>query len=383
MPPKRKKPKMELRSGDEIFEQAYIFYRRNMNREALREIKKGDQNEVRFMELKAQLLYRLERGEEALELFEKIISMHSDDYDDTRRANLMAVMALLESKKQGDLVNSSALCNELDQSPETFEQIYNHACRLVNQDRYAEALKHLDVAIEKCRETLTEDGCSPKEIEEELAVIRVQKAFVLQRLNATEEAKSMYRKLQEANVLDSNLKAVTFNNLIVEHESNATNPQAEMRLITENTKYKLSQIQKHIMQFNLALMKLQPAENKESFQEFVTGKLKKRKKKKKPKLPKNYDPNVTPDPERWLPRQERTAYKKRLNKKFKDRDIGRGTQGAASGSQSATNIDYSKAASAEPQPSPKPTPGGPEGPRQQRPGAQQAKKPKKKKGGKW
>ena len=44
-----------------------------------------------------------------------------------------------------------------------------------------------------------------------------------------------------------------------------------------------------------------------------------------------YDPDVPPDPERWLPKQERTAYKKKLNKKYKDRDVGRGTQGTAGG----------------------------------------------------
>lgn len=37
---------------------------------------------------------------------------------------------------------------------------------------------------------------------------------------------------------------------------------------------------------------------------------KKIKKKKKTKLPKNYDPNVIPDPERWLPKYERKGYKK-------------------------------------------------------------------------
>jgi len=40
---------------------------------------------------------------------------------------------------------------------------------------------------------------------------------------------------------------------------------------------------------------------------------KKIKKKRKPRLPKNYDPKVDPstlDPERWLPKYERKAYKK-------------------------------------------------------------------------
>lgn len=54
------------------------------------------------------------------------------------------------------------------------------------------------------------------------------------------------------------------------------------------------------------------------------------KRKRKIILPKNFDPKVPPDPERWLPKQERSAYKKKLNKKHRDRDIGRGTQGAVS-----------------------------------------------------
>ena len=61
----------------------------------------------------------------------------------------------------------------------------------------------------------------------------------------------------------------------------------------------------------------------------MTGKLRKNRRKRKTRLPKNYDPNVPPDPERWLPKQERSAYKKAIHKKYKDRDVGRGTQGAA------------------------------------------------------
>merc|ERR1712130_974551 len=41
---------------------------------------------------------------------------------------------------------------------------------------------------------------------------------------------------------------------------------------------------------------------------------KKNKKKKKKRLPKNYNPNVAPDPERWLPRTQRSTYKKKKKK---------------------------------------------------------------------
>ena len=50
------------------------------------------------------------------------------------------------------------------------------------------------------------------------------------------------------------------------------------------------------------------------------------KRKRKIKLPKNYDPNVKADPERWLPKWQRKTYKKRKNdRKF---NVGKGTQGS-------------------------------------------------------
>lgn len=58
----------------------------------------------------------------------------------------------------------------------------------------------------------------------------------------------------------------------------------------------------------------------------------KKKKKRKPKLPKVYDPNIPPDPERWLPKHERSNYKKRKDRRYRDTGIGKGTQGVASGS---------------------------------------------------
>ncbi|RMC13915.1 hypothetical protein DUI87_08998 [Hirundo rustica rustica] len=57
------------------------------------------------------------------------------------------------------------------------------------------------------------------------------------------------------------------------------------------------------------------------------GEVKKKKKKKKGKLPKNYDPKVTPDPERWLPMRERSYYRGRKKGKKKDQ-VGKGTQGS-------------------------------------------------------
>ncbi|XP_030421423.1 signal recognition particle subunit SRP72 [Gopherus evgoodei] len=75
------------------------------------------------------------------------------------------------------------------------------------------------------------------------------------------------------------------------------------------------------------------------------GDVKKKRRKKKGKLPKNYDPKVTPDPERWLPMRERSYYRGRKKGKKKDQ-IGKGTQGATTAGTS--ELDASKTASSPP-----------------------------------
>ncbi|NWS46064.1 SRP72 protein, partial [Probosciger aterrimus] len=119
------------------------------------------------------------------------------------------------------------------------------------------------------------------------------------------------------------------------------------------------------------------------------GDVKKKKKKKKGKLPKNYDPKVTPDPERWLPMRERSYYRGRKKGKKKDQ-VGKGTQGSTTAGSS--ELDASRTASSPPT-SPRPGSGAAVSatsnvipPRHQKPaGAPATKKKqqqKKKKGGK-
>jgi len=114
--------------------------------------------------------------------------------------------------------------------------------------------------------------------------------------------------------------------------------------------------------------------------------VKKKRSKKKKRLPKNYNPNADPDPERWLPRRERTGLKympgyrpKRKDKRKAEKFTG--AQGTDQGK--SETYDYSnrvtgakEAAAKQTSPAPEPAPG----PRQQKgPGRTQQKK---KKGGK-
>merc|ERR1719232_786356 len=103
----------------------------------------------------------------------------------------------------------------------------------------------------------------------------------------------------------------------------------------------------------------------------------KKKKKRKKKTPKNYNPNVDPDPERWIPKRERTGYR-RTRKERRKGEKFTGAQGTAAGQ--ADNYDYSKKSDAGKGAIPKSpqVQDMPQGPRQQH------RKPqhKKQKGGK-
>jgi signal recognition particle subunit SRP72 len=366
--------------GDVAFEKAYVYYRRNENEQAEKELALANQIDPGVIELKAQLAYRQERFEEARNLLRELLRTYNDDDDELRRANLIAMEVHLQSmgiacEPQTDLV--------------TFEQIYNVACHQIELENYNEAIKLLDKAQKVCRETLVEDEAPEDEIDEELATILVQKAFALQKLGRDDEALKIYVEVNAKNPSDVNARASLLNNIqSTRSEPNISDVRKKLKAALKLDKTKLSKRQQRTLLSNQEIIKdiakLRGRRNKKTKQvaehtEIVTSKLKTRKRKRKIILPKCYDPDVPPDPERWLPKQERSGYKKKLNKKFKDRDVGRGTQGAAAGA--SDKMDYSKASPAPPHKSPA-TPTSPaqaEGPRQKGP----AGKPKnKKKGGK-
>ncbi|KAK6104440.1 SRP72 RNA-binding domain family protein [Brugia pahangi] len=569
--------------GDSLFEKAYVLYRKQEDGAALETLSKASECDYRCMELKAQLLYRAERFDEALEIFITLLKDYSDDYDEERCANLIATIAQLQGSG-----HQQQLPSRLD----TFEQLYNGACQLIESGGYTQALKFLEKAEKLCNDTLVEEGLSEEEIEEELSVIRVQKAFVLQMLGKRDDALKIYLRVQNLNPSDKSVIAVVTNNIpscrmqqnllearkklkialqvesskltarqrrilllnqaLVHLYSNQREPcrrtleeyikkygsstevtlieaalhvrskelqkalvilkgdpskeakltavqvlldegkledassaldevapdllsypailqlRVALLLATEQQSValsllksaldsaksekariamleeiaslnvqlgdypsaaecfeKLSELRPNDMQIMCCLIKAYSAFNvaraeellakvfpqgsstdidvdvledsdfilygeryrqkketktEAADSEIIASKRRAHKRKRKIILPKNFDPKIPPDPERWLPKQERTAFRKKLNKKHRDRDIGKGTQGAVSSSPKIEPTITTKANNS-------PHPAGPvmgvEGPRQQRPAGQQQKKKKKKTGNKW
>jgi len=333
-----------------LFDKAYGYYRKRQDVAALNVLARmPNQEEARILELRAQVFYRQEKFSEALQLFTKLMRSHSDEFDELRRAIIVAVKARLlqqQTEKSGSKSSgpeSAVETNEL----ETFELQYNTASQLLSAGRNQEALKLLDTARVLCQETLEEEGMNSKEIAVEQAPLLAQRAFALQKLGSKKDALKQYQRVLKTKGIDTKVRESILSNM-------------ESDFVRYGKKFGL---------------------RKATEQMEVDG-IKKRRRKRKPRMPRDFDPEKGPDPERWLPRQERAAYRKKLNKRMKEREVGRGTQGASAAASAA--MDYSRGGSTPPStshPSPKPTPPiAGEGPRQQRPG--QAKK-QKKKGGRW
>ncbi|KAI6218862.1 Signal recognition particle subunit SRP72 [Aphelenchoides fujianensis] len=368
----------EHQLGNTTVEKAYIFYRQNKNDEALQLLADIDKEDAGGQELKAQLFYRLGRYQEAYGIYRKLCDELEED-DELRQANLLACVAQLEANGAPQEPTTS----ELD----TYEQLFNHACHLAAAGRFAKALEAVEQAEAKCRHWTEAEGWSTKETNEELAVILLEKGYVLQQLGRKEDALQVYTTLHKQKPSDSLISTPLNANLAAlkkRIQLEAAGQEGEPKAPVDSAGMSVDELENaEWALYGQKYQKRRDGKGKEvvADSEIVTGKLRKHKKKRKPRLPKNYDPNVQPDPERWLPKRERAAYKKKLNKKFKDRDIGRGTQGGTSAAN-ADKIDYSKQAPKEATQSPKPTPPQAEGPRQRTQAGRQQQK-KKKKGGRW
>ncbi|CAL4123366.1 unnamed protein product [Meganyctiphanes norvegica] len=148
------------------FEKAYCLYRKNNIHGAWETISTLSDPLPQARELKAQILYRLERYDECYDMYRDILRNTSDDFDLERQTNMAAVCVNRATEKQ-----SKDDDVQIDDS--SYELLYNGACHLIAVGRTEEALKQLQEAEKTCRQYLTEEeGASEEEVTDEVAIIR-------------------------------------------------------------------------------------------------------------------------------------------------------------------------------------------------------------------
>ena len=167
---------------DLSFEEAYCHYRLNDAAKALEVLNRQSgspgKESSNHKELRAQILYRLERFTECSDIYHDIMkNSMGDDFEEERMTNLAAVSANLEH--DGDSKN-----NFPTQETSSYEILYNRACYHLAAGRWTEACNDLQESEKMCKEASTDDNEDDDEAgadqDEETGIIRVQLAYALQ-----------------------------------------------------------------------------------------------------------------------------------------------------------------------------------------------------------
>lgn len=116
-----------------------------------------------------------------------------DDYDAERQTNFSAVVASLRA-------SNPTSTKDLDMSENenrTYELCYNSACISLGKGNFEEAQEKLKKAEKLCKQTF-EDEEDQEYVENEMAIIRVQLAYCLQKLGKNEDALRIYNDVMKA-----------------------------------------------------------------------------------------------------------------------------------------------------------------------------------------
>ncbi|CAH1782975.1 unnamed protein product [Owenia fusiformis] len=233
-----------------LFERAYCQYRLNQSVEALKTIHSIQDPEPRTKELLAQVLYRLEKYDECFSVYKDVIKNSNDDYETERETNLSAVLAALQNWTGQD-VDDPGL------KEDTYELCYNNACLLLGKGKYKEAEEKLRQAEALCRESFEDDpDVTEDEIDEELGIVVVQRAYCLQMMGKEEEAMKMYNTVVKQRPSDMGLLAVASNNIVTIHkEQNVFDSKKKIKVATaDGLHQKLTTEQRKLIAINQALL---------------------------------------------------------------------------------------------------------------------------------
>lgn len=193
---------------DMLFEKAYALYRTYEEKSALEILSSipADKHTDGTYHLLAQIYYRLGQFDKCVETYEQNFDL--DELDDDMKANLLAAYA------NSSPVKALKFIKKLGEEDLTHELAYNSACALVDANELQQAYAKLEQAKQLCRETLEADDADQNEIKDELAVLTVQQAYVLQCQNKPTQALQLYLQVLEDKPSDEAVVATASNNII-------------------------------------------------------------------------------------------------------------------------------------------------------------------------
>ncbi|RXH72231.1 hypothetical protein DVH24_033769 [Malus domestica] len=306
---------------DFSFFEAYCLYRNNKIDEALELLKRQERNSATMI-LESQILFRSGKMDACIDIYQNLPKPKVESLEINSAASLVAAGRASEVKRTLEALGVKAT--------NSFELAFNTACSLIELEKYTEAEQLLLKARRIGQEALFSDNVPEDEIQIELAPIAVQLAYVQQK----QEAVEAYTDIIKQDMADEVSLSVAVNNLIalrgprdvsdgLKKLDRLKDKEKQNFHLAPGLENKLSPKQKESIYVNRVLLLLHANKMDQSKAKA------KRKRKRKPKYPKGFDPanpGPPPDPERWLPKRERSSY--RPKRKDKRAAQVRGSQGS-------------------------------------------------------
>jgi signal recognition particle subunit SRP72 len=192
-----------------LFERAYCLYRSAKLEEALSVLEEADSGE-NVLHLRAQILYKRGDFEQSSDVYASIVEENEEQAQSSETlVNLGAAFTAANSGTKALEFLSSA-----DES-DNYELLYNTACAMIQAGNLTNAEACLRKAETCCRQSLEADECPPEEIDEEVAVILTQLAYVLQLGGDTSKASAIYKRVLKSKPTDPAVAAAASNNTVV------------------------------------------------------------------------------------------------------------------------------------------------------------------------
>lgn len=271
-------------------------------------------NQIDLLLVNVALLFNEKQTGNSIKLLEDAIKSSSYTLEDKLQLVLSLAQLYLDQK---DLKSSIKVLKSLDQLTYRLAIVSAIVSLELHMKNDQNAIAFLKESIEWLRKNSGSDKNA-------LYVLFKETSNIMIRNNESKNAISMLEELRKANPTDPKLIINLINaysqvNMSKARELAKELPQIE-RLVSEVDVDALESSSwsagaKYVKKTLVAGDSLNKKEEKV-----------KPKRKRKIKLPKNYDPKVKPDPERWLPRWQRKTYRKKKNdRKF---NVGKGTQGS-------------------------------------------------------
>ncbi|KAI8816789.1 uncharacterized protein EV422DRAFT_269307 [Fimicolochytrium jonesii] len=254
-----------------IFEKAYCEYRANHLDESLATIQKNLPEATRVLgpggarslrHLEAQVLYRLEEYDECLDLYTILDKDATEEEQVELRANIAAVRAAAASA-------GVALAEEmdLDEPLDSYEMMYNTACKHIANGHLDDAVPLLDSAKAACRKSLVEEGYTEQEIAHELGIMDLQLAYIRQVQGKHTEAARLYDAVLKVPGNDMAVTAVASNNLAALKQSQDAHEAATLLkkgASSSGLQHKLNKSQRNVIALNNALLSLFMKKNRDA-----------------------------------------------------------------------------------------------------------------------